>query len=89
MTFREAFLLACDLNPTATKGRAKLLARVRRADVRNKRVAARWARLEAKVGARYYKDTGLKVGDWRDILDWLVSNLPAILKIILAILLLF
>ncbi|MBU0846687.1 hypothetical protein KKH23_05805 [Patescibacteria group bacterium] len=89
MTFREAFLLACDLHPTATKGRAKLLARVRRADVRNKRVAARWARLEKKIGARYYKETGQKVGDWRDILQWLIDNLPAILKIILTILMLF
>ena len=89
MTFREAFLLACDLHPTATKGRAKLLARVRRADVRNKRVAARWARLEKRIAAKYRKDTGQEVGDWRDILDWLVTNLPAILKIILTILMLF
>ena len=89
MTFREAFLAACELNPKAMKGQAKLLARLRKADIRLTRVRNRWALIEKRVVARYRKDTGKEVGDWRTILDWLVENLPAILQILMAMLMLF
>jgi hypothetical protein len=89
VTFREAFLTACELNPKAVKGRAKLFARLRAADPRLKPVRNRWARIEKKVAARYRKETGKEVGDWRDVLDWLIANLPAILQILMTILTLF
>ena len=90
MTFREAFLTACELNPKAMKGQSKLLARLRKTDPRNKVVRNRWARIEKRVAARYRKETG-HVGeiDWGSILDWLIANLPTILQLLMAILTLF
>jgi hypothetical protein len=89
MTFREAFLAACELNPKAMKGRSALLARLRRSDPRCRVTRRLWERMEKKVAARYRKETGQEVGDWREILDWLIENLPAILQIIMTILMLF
>jgi len=90
MTFREAFLLACELNPKATKGQKRLLAKARAADPRRPVVRRLWVRMEKAVERRYRKDTGhVAAIDWQAIIDWLVANLPAILQIIMAILMLF
>lgn len=89
MTFREAFLIACLENPKAVKGNARLIARAR--DTSPMRPVARrlWERMEKKVATRYRKETGQEVGDWQEILDWLVANLPAILQLIMTIIALF
>ena len=90
-TFREAFLVACDQNPRAIRGKTRLLRRVQRADPRRNRNARRWARIEERTAARYKKDTGRVVTDFGDghFLQWLIDNLPAILSLIMKLLALF
>jgi len=90
MTFREAFLLACELHPTATTGQKRLLNRIRQTDPRPAGARRLWARMEKLAERRYRKETGYTGAiDWGSILDWLVENLPAILQILMAILMLF
>lgn len=90
MTFREAFLTACELNPKAMKGRMKFLTRLRKADPRCRVTRRLWDRMEKKVAARYRKEfPHAGAIDWGSILNWLITNLPAILQILMAILILF
>jgi len=91
MTFREAFLIACDQNPKATVGHKRRIARARKADPRNKRVARRWARMEERAVKRYKAETGQTVTDFGDgqFLQWLIDNLPSILKLMMSILAVF
>lgn len=91
MTFREAFITACDLNPNATRGHRRRIERARKADPRRPRTRKRWERMEERVRKRYEEETGKKAGEWGDgqMIDWLITNLPAILKIIMSILMMF
>ena len=91
MTFREAFLVACDQNPKATAGHRRRIARVARTDPRNKRAARRWKRMEERTAKRYKAETGQTVTDFGDgqFLQWLIDNLPTILKLIMSILAVF
>ena len=91
MTFRESFILACDLNPAATRGQKRRIERARKADPRNAKTRKRWQRMEARVAKRYEKETGRKVSDWGDgtIIQWLIDNLPAILQLIMSLLMMF
>ena len=91
MTFREAFLYACDRNPKACRGKAKLIRQAQQADFRNKRVAKRWERMEERMVGQYKDDTGRDVKEFGDgkFLDWLIENLPKLIQILMTILALF
>jgi len=90
MTFREAFLVACEQNPKALRGNTAMLKRVRNADPRRPIVRALWRRAEKKSVAKYERETGQKVTAFDgSFLTWLMENLPAILQAIMSILALF
>ena len=90
MTFREAFLTACDQNKKVHI-RRRLMRRVRSADPDEPRIKRRWARMERRTAARYKADTGRTVTDFGDgqFLDWLIENLPAILELIMKLMAMF
>lgn len=88
MTFREAFLIACLENPKATKGKAKLLAKARDASPMRPAVRRIWERMEKKARAHIRKQYGQEVGDWKDWVQVLIENFPAILQILMAFLVL-
>lgn len=86
MTFRTAVLTAAKRTKLSAKTAAKLERLQAEAPVKHKRF---WAVAEHVVANKYERQTGKKVKDWQQILDWLVANLPAILQLLITILPLF
>ena len=84
MTFRKAFTKACDDN---LKASAKFYKRWQAAELDPADRRVFWSIAERIVSHRYRRATG-HVGkiDWQAALDWLIQNLPAMLKILLTIL---
>jgi hypothetical protein len=90
MNFRTAFLAATrqrkDLSPAL---RAKLDRAAKADPARHKRL---WMAMEHIVAHRYERETGQKITanfDWSKLMQWLIDNLPAILKIVASLLALF
>lgn len=95
MNFRDAILetlaqgsVFWDEDAEAAKAR-EILGRLRKAGpVKNRKF---WQLFEERVRRRYERDTGEKLPaavDWATIMDWLKTNLPKILKMLVPLLLL-
>jgi hypothetical protein len=92
MTFRTAFLLACLQNERACLGYKTVLNKARKRSTYDKAGyhARLWAVMERVVTRRYRKATGFEGQiDWEKVKEWLVVNLPALLELLFAVLLLF
>jgi hypothetical protein len=82
MTFRDAILEAAG-KTTLTKRQRAALERAKA-----ERHPRLWRAFENVVRIRYERDTGKKLPaqfDWSTILDWLITNLPTILPLILTL----
>jgi hypothetical protein len=87
--FRGAFFWAADQQVGLGKTFRNRIAAAKSADPKkHKRL---WQAMENICIHRYERQTGKKFTTWGDgtILQWLVDNLPAILKIIMSILAMF
>jgi len=84
MSFRQAVLEAASRDPKLSR---KFTRALEASDTEDRRIF--WGVAERVVTRRYRRATG-KVGkiDWQAALDWLIANLPAILKILLSLLVL-
>lgn len=81
MNFKTAVLKTIDKRSNYTGSQKKAVKRAR-----EEKHPLLWRALQNKVAHMYEQDTGEKVGaDWSAILDWLLTNLPKILALILSI----
>ena len=87
MSFRLAVLEAVASDPKLSRKFTRALSNAAEDSAFDGRMF--WSMAERVVTRRYRRATG-KVGkiDWQKALDWLVENLPAILKILLSLLVL-
>lgn len=86
MTFRQAVL---EWRARASKLDAKKLDKFTQAAAKHPRL---WKMAENMVLASYERQTGTKIvgkPDWSSIIEWLITNGPAILKLIMSIIALF
>jgi hypothetical protein len=85
MNLREAILEAAKQRKGLEKRQKKVVAQLVATPLKGH--PRFWAALEHIVIRRYERRTGKKFpGDWKDLIDWLVANLPAILQIMILIL---
>lgn len=86
MTFRQAVL---EWRGYASKLDVKKIDKFTEAAARHPRL---WKMAENMVLASYERKTGTKIvgkPDWSTIIDWLITNGPAILKLIMSIIAMF
>lgn len=87
MTFRDAILDACRAQADSVNADPLLAGVLKTLEDTPPRHKRFWVFLEHAVARHYERETGKRPpADWKKILDWLIANLPAILKIILALL---
>ena len=87
--FRSAFLYAASVQKNQSAATTKRIAKAAAADPKkHKRL---WKAMENICAHRYERQTGNKIKSFGDgqFLQWLVDNLPTILKLIMSILAMF